>query len=121
MGPRCSDFSLAASSIQSYDGAIATLVLTFLTLAQRDLLAMLRARWRTSLLESLQESKRHLDEERAGQLSILPFLCVLEDGEYVDILMQVRHHVGCCHRAHGGPEPKQALSTGASTLNLGTV
>ncbi|XP_063003167.1 DNA-directed RNA polymerase, mitochondrial [Elgaria multicarinata webbii] len=54
----------------------------------RELLAGLRSHWHESLLRSLRESKLHMGQRISGQLSLYPFLCVLEDEEYVDILLR---------------------------------
>ncbi|KAH0625809.1 hypothetical protein JD844_034089 [Phrynosoma platyrhinos] len=62
-----------------------------ITISSRALLAMLRSRWRASLLQSLQESKLRLGLKKTGQLNLYPFFCVLKDEEYVDILMRPDH------------------------------
>ncbi|KAI1891708.1 hypothetical protein AGOR_G00146550 [Albula goreensis] len=56
----------------------------------RDLLAGLRSHWRKALLEALRESKLLLanGDQRPWRMNLYPYLCLLEDEEYVDIMLQ---------------------------------
>ncbi|KAM9848916.1 DNA-directed RNA polymerase, mitochondrial [Aulostomus maculatus] len=55
----------------------------------RELLAEQRAEWQTVLLQSLKQSRGILAEaKRENRLDIYPYLCVLKDEEYVDIMIQ---------------------------------
>ncbi|KAL6107719.1 polrmt [Pungitius sinensis] len=56
----------------------------------RKLLADHRAQWQKILLQALRESKRILANTNTKdyRLNLYPYLCVLEDGEYVDIMIQ---------------------------------
>lgn len=58
---------------------------------QRELLGTLRSQWRDAILQALQNSKRNMARpKRLSKYSILyPYLCLLPDEEYVDIMMQV--------------------------------
>ncbi|XP_077188043.1 DNA-directed RNA polymerase, mitochondrial isoform X2 [Paroedura picta] len=62
--------------------------LTKQAIKARQLLAVLRSRWQTALLDSFQASRFRLRLAASGRLNLYPFLCVLKDKEYVDILMQ---------------------------------
>uniref|UniRef100_A0A674IWT7 DNA-directed RNA polymerase n=1 Tax=Terrapene triunguis TaxID=2587831 RepID=A0A674IWT7_9SAUR len=57
--------------------------------SKRELLTTLRSEWRKSLLQTLQESKIHMANRRSWQMSLYPYLCLLEDEEYVDIMLQI--------------------------------
>lgn len=57
-------------------------------LKARELLAALRSEWRGSLLRTLRESKAHMAQRKSQQMSLYPYLCLLEDTEYVDIMLQ---------------------------------
>uniref|UniRef100_A0A8C4VU03 DNA-directed RNA polymerase n=1 Tax=Gopherus evgoodei TaxID=1825980 RepID=A0A8C4VU03_9SAUR len=59
-----------------------------LTEQARELLTALRSEWRKSLLQTLRESKIHMANRRSWQMSLYPYLCLLEDKEYVDIMLQ---------------------------------
>ncbi|XP_053155711.1 DNA-directed RNA polymerase, mitochondrial [Hemicordylus capensis] len=80
---------MEASSTVTIDSVEATKPLTEQVVQARKLLATLRSRWQAALLQHLRESKLHMDQKKSGQLSLYPFLCVLEDKEYVDILMGI--------------------------------
>ncbi|XP_024121139.1 DNA-directed RNA polymerase, mitochondrial [Oryzias melastigma] len=56
----------------------------------RELLAEQRALWGKLLLQALRESKMILANAntRDYRLNLYPYLCLLEDGEYVDIMIQ---------------------------------
>ncbi|XP_061593708.1 DNA-directed RNA polymerase, mitochondrial isoform X2 [Cololabis saira] len=56
----------------------------------RKLLAEQRAQWKKILLPALRESKMILatTSKRDYRLNLYPYLCLLEDGEYVDIMIQ---------------------------------
>ncbi|XP_032381991.1 DNA-directed RNA polymerase, mitochondrial isoform X1 [Etheostoma spectabile] len=56
----------------------------------RELLADQRAQWQKILLQALRESKRILANTNTKdyRLNLYPYLCVLEDREYVDIMIQ---------------------------------
>lgn len=60
---------------------------------QRDLLGLKRAQWKKILLQALRESKMILANTNTKdyRLNLYPYLCLLEDREYVDIMMQVKH------------------------------
>uniref|UniRef100_A0A8C9Z114 DNA-directed RNA polymerase n=1 Tax=Sander lucioperca TaxID=283035 RepID=A0A8C9Z114_SANLU len=57
----------------------------------RELLADQRAQWQKILLQALRESKMILANTNTKdyRLNLYPYLCVLEDREYVDIMIQV--------------------------------
>nr|XP_056700351.1 DNA-directed RNA polymerase, mitochondrial [Euleptes europaea] len=79
---------MEASNTITIDSVEAEKPLTEQAVKARELLAKLRARWRASLLHSFRESRLHLGQKMSGQLNLYPFLSVLKDEEYVDILMQ---------------------------------
>lgn len=58
---------------------------------QRELLADQQAQWRKILLQALREGKMILAKTNTKdyRLNLYPYLCVLEDREYVDIMIQV--------------------------------
>ncbi|XP_061457097.1 DNA-directed RNA polymerase, mitochondrial [Rhineura floridana] len=80
--------ALEASDAITIDSVEVTKPLTAQTINARKTLSMLRSRWRESLVQSLRESKLHLDQRKSGPLSLYPFLCVLKDNEYVDIVLR---------------------------------
>nr|XP_020487707.1 DNA-directed RNA polymerase, mitochondrial [Labrus bergylta] len=56
----------------------------------RELLAHQRAQWQKILLQALKESKMILSntDTKNYRLNLYPYLCLLEDREYVDIMIQ---------------------------------
>ncbi|XP_014882890.1 DNA-directed RNA polymerase, mitochondrial-like, partial [Poecilia latipinna] len=56
----------------------------------RELLAEQRAQWQKVLLQALRENKMILTKTntRDYKLNLYPYLCLLEDKEYVDIMIQ---------------------------------
>lgn len=58
---------------------------------QRELLGTLRSQWHGAILQALRNSKRSMARpKRVSKYSILfPYLCLLPDEEYVDIMLQV--------------------------------
>ncbi|XP_067272004.1 DNA-directed RNA polymerase, mitochondrial [Pseudorasbora parva] len=56
----------------------------------RELLATQRKHWEKALLQALREKKRTLSNNSQRSLStcIYPFLCILEDQDYVNIMLQ---------------------------------
>nr|XP_046247511.1 DNA-directed RNA polymerase, mitochondrial isoform X2 [Scatophagus argus] len=56
----------------------------------RELLAGQRAQWRKALLQALRESKVILanTNTKGYKLNVYPYLCLLKDSEYVDIMIQ---------------------------------
>ncbi|XP_015285247.1 PREDICTED: DNA-directed RNA polymerase, mitochondrial [Gekko japonicus] len=79
---------LEASNMVTIDSVEADKPLTEQAVKARELLAVLRSRWRAALLQSFQETKLRLGQRTLGQLSLYPFLCVLKNEEYVDILIR---------------------------------
>ncbi|NXU37685.1 RPOM protein, partial [Drymodes brunneopygia] len=73
------------------DSVEAAKPLTPQAIKARELLATLRPQWRDALLQALQNSKRDMARpKRLSKYSILyPYLCLLPDEEYVDIMLQV--------------------------------
>ncbi|XP_038240169.1 DNA-directed RNA polymerase, mitochondrial isoform X2 [Dermochelys coriacea] len=63
--------------------------LTEQAIKARELLTMLRSKWRKSLLQTLRESKIHMKNRKSWQMSLYPYLCLLEDEDYVDIMLQI--------------------------------
>ncbi|NXO73648.1 RPOM protein, partial [Phainopepla nitens] len=57
----------------------------------RELLGTLRSQWHDAILQALQSSKRSMARpKRLSKYSILyPYLCLLPDEEYVDIMLQI--------------------------------
>lgn len=62
---------------------------------QRKLLAEQRSHWRKALLQALRDSRMILSSsnQRNWKISIYPFLCILPDEDYVNIMLQVRTSV----------------------------
>ncbi|XP_078054386.1 DNA-directed RNA polymerase, mitochondrial [Mustelus asterias] len=56
----------------------------------RNRLADLRAKWQKSLLQAFREYKFHLAGDRtcSWKMNLYPYLCLLDDKEYVDIMIQ---------------------------------
>ncbi|CAH1254803.1 POLRMT [Branchiostoma lanceolatum] len=56
----------------------------------RELLQTHKTMWETGLLQAFRTLKKQMDRQSKakGQLNIYPFLCVLEDQEYVDMMVQ---------------------------------
>ncbi|XP_048470095.1 DNA-directed RNA polymerase, mitochondrial isoform X2 [Rhincodon typus] len=56
----------------------------------RNRLADLRAKWKKSLLQAFRECKFHLAGDRScsWKMNLYPYLCLLDDKEYVDIMVQ---------------------------------
>lgn len=59
---------------------------------QRELLADQRAQWQKILLQAFRDSKMILanTSTKDYRLNLYPYLCLLKDGEYVDIMIQVK-------------------------------
>lgn len=59
---------------------------------QRELLTDQRAQWQKTLLQAQRESKMILANTNTKnyKLNLYPYLCLLKDSEYVDIMIQVR-------------------------------
>ncbi|KAM9329549.1 DNA-directed RNA polymerase, mitochondrial [Gastrophryne carolinensis] len=59
-------------------------------LKARVVLAGLRTYWEKALLRAFQDSKNHLAEisRRSRRINIYPYLCLLEDEQYVEIMLQ---------------------------------
>ncbi|NWT21921.1 RPOM protein, partial [Cardinalis cardinalis] len=57
----------------------------------RELLGTLRSQWRDAILQALQSSKRSMARpKRMSKYNVLyPYLCLLPDEEYVDIMLQI--------------------------------
>ncbi|XP_039622586.1 DNA-directed RNA polymerase, mitochondrial [Polypterus senegalus] len=60
------------------------------TIKMRGILQDLRAHWRKCLLEALRERKSQLasSRDRVWRMNLYPYLCLLEDDEYVDAMLQ---------------------------------
>lgn len=58
---------------------------------QRELLAQQRRHWQKVLLQALREGKMILanTNTKEHKLNLYPYLCLLQDREYVDIMIQV--------------------------------
>ncbi|GCC30583.1 hypothetical protein chiPu_0009034 [Chiloscyllium punctatum] len=56
----------------------------------RNRVADLRAKWHKSLLQAFREFKFHLAGDRScsWKMNLYPYLCLLDDKEYVDIMIQ---------------------------------
>ncbi|KAM8940293.1 DNA-directed RNA polymerase, mitochondrial [Pelodytes ibericus] len=59
-------------------------------LKARALLGSLRTQWEKDLQQALQHSKKHLEEmsRKIRRISLYPYLCVLGEDEYVQIMME---------------------------------
>ncbi|KFP71865.1 hypothetical protein N310_12262, partial [Acanthisitta chloris] len=57
----------------------------------RELLSTLRSQWHDTILQALQKSKHSMAKRKrmSRHNSIYPYLCLLPDEEYVDIMLQV--------------------------------
>ncbi|XP_072245864.1 DNA-directed RNA polymerase, mitochondrial [Leuresthes tenuis] len=75
----------------------------------REMLAEHRAQWQKILLQALRESKMILANTNTKdyKLNLYPYLCLLEDREYVDIMMQSVNNL---------PPTGESLKTLASDL-----
>uniref|UniRef100_A0A669QB75 DNA-directed RNA polymerase n=1 Tax=Phasianus colchicus TaxID=9054 RepID=A0A669QB75_PHACC len=56
----------------------------------RQQLASFRSQWRDAILQALQKSKHNMSQVKtmSGHSVLYPYLCLLPDEEYVDIMMQ---------------------------------
>ncbi|XP_067414975.1 DNA-directed RNA polymerase, mitochondrial [Emydura macquarii macquarii] len=54
----------------------------------RELLTALRSEWCKPLLQALRESKIRLENRKSCPTNLYPYLCLLEDEDYVDIMLQ---------------------------------
>ncbi|KAM6963404.1 LOW QUALITY PROTEIN: DNA-directed RNA polymerase, mitochondrial [Aplochiton taeniatus] len=72
------------------DSVEATKPVTQQMTRMRELLAEYRSLWHKTLLQALRESKVILanSNQRGFRLNFYPYLCLLEDREYVDIMLQ---------------------------------
>lgn len=59
---------------------------------QRELLGDQRAQWQKILLQAFRDSKMILanTSTKDYRLNLYPYLCLLKDGEYIDIMIQVK-------------------------------
>ncbi|KAI6072323.1 DNA-directed RNA polymerase, mitochondrial [Aix galericulata] len=75
-------------TIQSVES---TKPLTPQALRARKQLAALHAQWRGAILQALQKAKHNMSQKRtmSGYNILYPYLCLLPDEEYVDIMMQI--------------------------------
>ncbi|XP_068276665.1 DNA-directed RNA polymerase, mitochondrial [Nyctibius grandis] len=73
----------------------ATKPLTPQAIKARKLLATLRSQWRDSILQALQKSKHNMSKlkTRSRYNTLYPYLCLLPDEEYVDIMLQILNTV----------------------------
>uniref|UniRef100_A0A8C3MJ21 DNA-directed RNA polymerase, mitochondrial n=1 Tax=Geospiza parvula TaxID=87175 RepID=A0A8C3MJ21_GEOPR len=73
------------------DSVEAAKPLTPQAIKARELLGTLRSQWRDAILQALQNSKRSMARpKRLSKYNILyPYLCLLPDEEYVDIMLQI--------------------------------
>uniref|UniRef100_A0A8C9FCU2 DNA-directed RNA polymerase n=1 Tax=Pavo cristatus TaxID=9049 RepID=A0A8C9FCU2_PAVCR len=57
----------------------------------RQQLASFRSQWRGAILQALQKSKHNMSQVKtmSGHSVLYPYLCLLPDEEYVDIMMQI--------------------------------
>lgn len=59
-------------------------------LPQRKTLKTLQGQWEAELLRVLQQTKATMAHQaQEGQPTLYPFLCLLSEGEFVSMLMQV--------------------------------
>ena len=74
---------------------------------QRTLLEELRSQWRKTLLLALKERRLLLasSKSRDYRLNLYPYLCLLDDSEYVDIMIQVGWPTGLIHIMTYRPDP----------------
>nr|XP_023700034.1 DNA-directed RNA polymerase, mitochondrial isoform X1 [Paramormyrops kingsleyae] len=65
----------------------------------RELLEVLRSHWCKALLQALKEAKVILghSSQKSGKMNLYPYLCLLDNDEYVDIMLQ-----GLCELAPNG-------------------
>ncbi|XP_026554252.1 DNA-directed RNA polymerase, mitochondrial [Pseudonaja textilis] len=66
----------------------ATIPTTATTIKAREILSKIRSQWEATLLHNLTKLKKQENIWRTSKLDIYPFLCVLTDKEYVDLMMQ---------------------------------
>ncbi|XP_065601949.1 DNA-directed RNA polymerase, mitochondrial isoform X1 [Cyrtonyx montezumae] len=79
------------SSTITIESVESTKPLTPQAIKARQQLAAFRSQWRDAILQALQESKDKMSQAKmmSRHSLIYPYLCVLPDEEYVDIMMQV--------------------------------
>ncbi|XP_052021283.1 DNA-directed RNA polymerase, mitochondrial isoform X2 [Apodemus sylvaticus] len=97
--------------VQSVDKAP---VMTKEVIEARKTLKALRAQWEVELLRALRETKATMGRQAYdGQPTLYPFLCLLSEGEFVSILMQVLQVLP----AQGEPLIQVAQNLGLRVLN----
>ena len=67
------------------------MVVTVVFVLQRELLASQRERWQKVLLQAFKESKIVMahSNQKSWRISLYPYLCILDNKEYVDAMLQV--------------------------------
>ncbi|XP_034278454.1 DNA-directed RNA polymerase, mitochondrial [Pantherophis guttatus] len=66
----------------------ATKPITATTIKAREILSKIRSQWEATLLHNLSKLKKQENIWRTSKLDVYPFLCVLTEKEYVDLMMQ---------------------------------
>ncbi|KAF7237044.1 DNA-directed RNA polymerase, mitochondrial [Varanus komodoensis] len=84
--------AMESSDTVAIDSVEAGKPVTNYVVQARKQLATLRSQWQASLLQSLWKSKLHIGQRKSGP-NLLPFLCLLEDKVYVDILVQAASQI----------------------------
>uniref|UniRef100_W5MD34 DNA-directed RNA polymerase n=1 Tax=Lepisosteus oculatus TaxID=7918 RepID=W5MD34_LEPOC len=82
--------STEQADILTMDSVEASKPITEHMAKMRDLLGLLRTHWHKALLQSLRESKVLLANsgQKSWKMNLYPYLCLLDDREYVDIMLQ---------------------------------
>ncbi|XP_029469450.1 LOW QUALITY PROTEIN: DNA-directed RNA polymerase, mitochondrial [Rhinatrema bivittatum] len=85
-----SQLELEKADTITIDSVEAIKPLTEQQVKARELLNALRSHWRQSLLQSLRESKVRMAAltPRSLRMNLYPFLCVLDEREYVELMLQ---------------------------------
>ncbi|XP_054909267.1 DNA-directed RNA polymerase, mitochondrial [Poeciliopsis prolifica] len=85
-----SQLSMEQACTVTIDSVEAMKPVTEKMVKMRELLAEQRAQWQKVLLQALRENKMILTKTntRDYKLNLYPYLCLLEDKEYVDIMIQ---------------------------------
>ncbi|XP_063146965.1 DNA-directed RNA polymerase, mitochondrial [Candoia aspera] len=81
-------YSMENSDRVTIESVEAAKPITATTVKARTSLSKIRSHWQTALLRNLKKLKDREKIWHSAKLDIYPFLCVLKEKEYVDLLMQ---------------------------------
>ncbi|XP_058019530.1 DNA-directed RNA polymerase, mitochondrial isoform X2 [Ahaetulla prasina] len=81
-------YSSEASDKVTVESVEATKPITATTIKAREILSKIRSEWEATLLHNLSKLKKQENIWHTSKLDVYPFLCVLTEKEYVELMMQ---------------------------------